>query len=494
MVDVGHPLVQVVDWVVVLALVVGALVARRHRRSAAALLVATAGTWAAASWFVAALFWHRALLVHQLLAHPGLRPRTRVAMVVVASTYVICVITPVVLSNEAATWASAVVIPAAAAWNLRHSHGLSRYHRRAALSACLLLAVALGLGSLLRLKGGSGHIGTAVLLYDVAVVLAVAVVVNSLRPPEASQVTDLVVDVGRSSSISLRDALAAALHDPGLRLGSWDSSVGAHVDHGGRRLPTVAPPGRTLLPLERDGRAHAMLMLDAEQAADPRIVTSIEAAIRVAEVNSRRQGELVALLQQLQASRRRLVTVADDERARLERDLESDVVSHLVDLSRALERLPETRHVMRAREHVTRTLHDLHVVSRGLRPDELDRGLLAALEGLAAASGVVAEVHGPDGDGGGDLPPHVELTAWYLCSEALTNTAKHAPTARVHIALSRDARTLRVVVSDDGPGGAVPVAGGGLVGLRDRVEGLGGTLSVRSTSDGTQLSATLPLT
>jgi signal transduction histidine kinase len=92
------------------------------------------------------------------------------------------------------------------------------------------------------------------------------------------------------------------------------------------------------------------------------------------------------------------------------------------------------------------------------------------------------------------LPEAVEVAAYYVVSEGLTNAAKHAHATAVHLHLEADARSLRLSVHDDGVGGADPARGSGLVGLRDRVEAVGGTMDVTSNAeDGTALVATMPL-
>jgi signal transduction histidine kinase len=140
-------------------------------------------------------------------------------------------------------------------------------------------------------------------------------------------------------------------------------------------------------------------------------------------------------------------------------------------------------------DQLERTAADLADVASGLRPADLDQGLDVALAALVEAAPVPVVLRGRLGA----LPPEVELTIWYLCAEALSNTAKHAPQARVSIRLERTTGCVRVSVEDDGPGGAVLSPGGGLIGLRDRVESLGGRLTLHLGGSGTRLVADLPL-
>jgi signal transduction histidine kinase len=204
---------------------------------------------------------------------------------------------------------------------------------------------------------------------------------------------------------------------------------------------------------------------------------------------------------ELAASRARIVTAADSERRRIERDLHDGVQQRLVALVldlRAIEaELPPDR--ADAREQLGRTadglasaLVELRELSRGIHPAILSEGGLApALKGLARRSSVPAEL---DADVSTRLPGPVEVAAYYLVSEALTNTAKHAKASIVQIgAHLRDGR-LRLSVRDDGVGGADRGSGSGLAGLTDRVEALGGTLTITSPpGGGTTLIAELPL-
>jgi signal transduction histidine kinase len=132
------------------------------------------------------------------------------------------------------------------------------------------------------------------------------------------------------------------------------------------------------------------------------------------------------------------------------------------------------------------------VLSRGIHPASLSEGgLRPALTALARRSAVPVEL---DVDVPARLPEPVEVAAFYVVSEALTNVAKHARAASAHVELRVSTDELHLSVRDDGVGGAVPRPGSGLIGLIDRVEALGGTISVTSwTGQGTALAADLPV-
>jgi PAS domain S-box-containing protein len=219
-----------------------------------------------------------------------------------------------------------------------------------------------------------------------------------------------------------------------------------------------------------------------------------------AEVH-RLNAELQARLEELAASRARIVTAGDVERRRLERNLHDGAQQRLVTLSLslrvALAQLDSDPVAARASladagEELAVALDELRELARGLHPAVLsDRGLPAAVETLADRIPVPVEITDiPDER----LPEPVEAAAYYLIAEALTNVTKYADatTARVQV-VSNDASVV-VEVSDDGVGGADPATGTGLRGLADRVEALGGSLDVVSPAGaGTSLRAEIPV-
>jgi signal transduction histidine kinase len=131
-------------------------------------------------------------------------------------------------------------------------------------------------------------------------------------------------------------------------------------------------------------------------------------------------------------------------------------------------------------------------MARGIHPAILAQGGLApALKTLARRCSVPVqlEVHAE-----ARLPERVEVAAYYLVSEALTNAAKHAHASVIHVSAETAGQILRLHIRDDGAGGADPARGSGLVGLKDRVEALGGTITIDSPAGaGTSLHAELPL-
>ena len=204
---------------------------------------------------------------------------------------------------------------------------------------------------------------------------------------------------------------------------------------------------------------------------------------------------------ELNASRRRIVATADDTRRRIERDLHDGAQQRLVSLALQLRAAqstvpPELEELGTQLDHIvaglTNALDELREYARGIHPAILaEGGLGQALRAVARRSDVPVEL---DVQTSGRLPAPVEVAAYYVVSEALTNAAKHAEASVVVVAVEELESGLRISVRDDGVGGADVAAGSGLVGLKDRVEALGGRISVESPRGaGTSIEVELPL-
>jgi PAS domain S-box-containing protein len=213
------------------------------------------------------------------------------------------------------------------------------------------------------------------------------------------------------------------------------------------------------------------------------------------------QRKLEGSRAELAASRARIVTAADQTRRRIERDLHDGVQQRLVSLALAQRRAEamvpaELRELQaqlsRVADGLAGAMEELQEISRGIHPAILAQGgLAAALKTLARRSAVpvLLEVRAET-----QLPEPVEVAAYYIVSEALTNTAKHAHASAVHVAVEARDGVLELSIRDDGCGGADPTRGSGLIGLTDRVDALGGTIEVTSPSgEGTTLLITLPI-
>ncbi len=205
---------------------------------------------------------------------------------------------------------------------------------------------------------------------------------------------------------------------------------------------------------------------------------------------------------ELIASRARVVAAADETRRRIERDLHDGAQQRLVSLALELRGVeaavspdqPELRaQLSQTATGLTEVLEDLQEISRGIHPAILSKGGVgSALKALARRSAVPVEIDFRAAD---RLPERVEVAVYYVVSEALTNAAKHANASVVHVGVEANDGSVRLSIRDDGVGGADPRRGGsGLVGLRDRIETLGGKIEIASPmGGGTTLLVTLPL-
>jgi signal transduction histidine kinase len=205
--------------------------------------------------------------------------------------------------------------------------------------------------------------------------------------------------------------------------------------------------------------------------------------------------------EQLAASRARLVSAADEERRRLERNLHDGAQQRLVSLALVLRRAQQklasdpgaTDDLLTAASaELARALEELRELARGIHPVVLtERGLEPALRSLADRATLPVEIKVV---ADGRLPERVEAAAYFLVSEALTNVAKHAHASRVAVSIAQEDGRAVVEITDDGVGGADLHRGSGLRGLADRIEALDGTLALQSRpGEGTTICATIPL-
>jgi GAF domain-containing protein len=203
----------------------------------------------------------------------------------------------------------------------------------------------------------------------------------------------------------------------------------------------------------------------------------------------------------LAASRVRIVAAADATRRQIERDLhdgtQQRLVSLMLELGKAKEAVPDhlgelERELSRIGEGLASVLEELREISSGIHPAILSKGgLEPALKSLARRSALPVEF---DLHANGRLPEQVEVAAYYAVSEALTNAFKHAKASIVHVDVQTGEATVRLVIRDDGLGGADPARGSGLFGLSDRIETLGGRLQLTSPpGSGTTLLIEIPL-
>jgi signal transduction histidine kinase len=279
-------------------------------------------------------------------------------------------------------------------------------------------------------------------------------------------------------------AVLVAAHDES---GVQPLSVGEHFSSEGRTAPIVVDGKEWGVAAVSSSRAQPF-PLDTEAR-----LTGFTRLVAMAIANAQARSDLTA-------SRARVVTAADTARRRLERDLHDGAQQRLVSLAlkaRMTElSLPADQDAIREQladivQGLSDVSEELRAISRGIHPAILSKGGLGpAFRSLAYRSAVPVEL---DIDVPGRLPEQVEVAAYYVVAEALTNAARHANAAEVKVVVKAADGRLDLMIEDDGDGGADPANGSGLIGLVDRVEAVGGHLWVNSPAGvGTSLTATIP--
>jgi signal transduction histidine kinase len=220
-------------------------------------------------------------------------------------------------------------------------------------------------------------------------------------------------------------------------------------------------------------------------------LAAMDAAIARALLGPYSTRELTERVGQLEETRARVVDAAEAERRRIERDLHDGAQQRLValamNLGRAKSRYDDdpaaTREMLdEAHSEAKQALIELRNLARGIHPAVLtDRGLDAALSGLAGRSPVPVTV---EVDVGTRPSSTVEAIAYFIVAEALTNVAKHSHASRAWVVVRRLTGELRIIITDNGVGGANAASGSGLAGLADRVSGVDGRLLVHSPAGG----------
>jgi signal transduction histidine kinase len=332
--------------------------------------------------------------------------------------------------------------------------------------------------------------------------LPLALLVGLLRARLArAGVGDLVVELEHARPEELRDALARTLGDPTLDVAFWLPESGAYGDAAGRPVELPEDGARAVTLLDHEGEPLAAIVHDPSLLDEPKLVRAAGAAARLALENAQLQADMRAQLTQVQASRVRIVSAADEERKRIERDLHDGAQQRLaalaLQLRTAQRRLdsPEADPAVEALlESAVAELQaanqELRELVRGVYPPILtEEGLAAALESLALRNPFPIELDVLEGR----FPAQVEATAYFVACEGLANVAKHAQASRASVCIARHNGLLAVEIADDGVGGAVPLERSGLSGLADRVEALGGRLRVVSPAGaGTRVLAEIP--
>jgi hypothetical protein len=298
-----------------------------------------------------------------------------------------------------------------------------------------LLAMAIAVGTWLpRVVEGSYDAVVALAAYDILIACTLLAVGLTTRVPTRSELTDLAVELG-PAPLRASALLAQARHDPTL-------------------------------------------------AADRNLEGALELAGRLEAANELVRDEVRSAIVDVDASRRRLLVASTTERARLAEELERTTAGPLRTLN---ERATEAGLVVPG---LSRALEGVEAAVTGLRPAALSQGVAAAVRDLPLVGRLGVSLDLADAR----VDPVVEETLYAVVAEGLSNVAKYAGPCRASVHFAVADGTAMVIVSDDGPGGATLGAGSGLPGLVDRVESLGGSLTISSQPDlGTVVKASVPV-
>jgi signal transduction histidine kinase len=350
---------------------------------------------------------------------------------------------------------------------------------------------------------GPWHLGSlfggGLLLLAVAAAVVTLGVVDALAGPLRALARRFLLQT-TSDGGAVREALAERIGDATLSIVYWVPDRGEYVDE--RGLPVALPEpdsGRAYTAVEHDGRRVAAIIHDAELDARPELIRAAAAGAVMALDNESLKAALRARVEELRASRARIVEASIDARRQLERDLHDGAQQQLVTLTLELRMLqgrvtgdPEVAALV---DHALSTaedaVSDLRELARGIHPAVLTRGgLPPAVEALSQRASIPIDVMI---DMEERVTPAAEAAGYFVVAEALTNIAKYSGAERASVRVRREPDAITVEIADDGIGGADPGTGSGLRGLQDRVAALDGSLEVTSRpGEGTVVFARIP--
>ncbi|HEV7642166.1 MAG TPA: histidine kinase, partial [Gaiellaceae bacterium] len=299
-------------------------------------------------------------------------------------------------------------------------------------------------------------------LFAAYAAVPLALLASMLRARLAhSSIGELAVTLrAHPAPTDLRDALARALGDPSLTVAYWLPQYKVYADLDGRpvELPDQAGDEHARTLIDIDGRHVAVLLHDPSLREEPELLDAASAVAGIELENAQLHAELRARLEELRASRARIVEAAQLERQRLERNLHDGAQQRLVALSLELGLLESrlaadpagARQLEQARRELAESLEELREVAHGIHPAVVTgHGLAVALQTLAARAPVPVRL---TVDLDERLPEGQEVAAYYLVSESLANVAKHARASSVSVDVARANGQLVVEIVDDGDG------------------------------------------
>ncbi len=329
-----------------------------------------------------------------------------------------------------------------------------------------------------------------------AVAIPLGAVGALARSHPSGAMRSVVAELGRDEPglAALRTSLCRALSDPTVRILTHDPATDQFRD---AETGEPALPTGTIL---RSGtRTIGALTHDPAVAATPDVLKAVQRMAALVLENQRLLSEVQDQLQRVRDSRRRIVEAGDAERRRIERNVHDGVQQRLIAALLHLRRgLPcggeaDLALIRQGAAELDTAIGELREIARGMNPTILTQhGLSGAVESIAERSSLVLIIE--DRLAGSPIPIDRAVSAYYVILEAVANAEKHAAATMVTVRLAQTDDALDLSVSDDGVGQARFVDGGGLIGIRDRVEACGGTLTLVSRFGvGTTIRAILPL-
>jgi signal transduction histidine kinase len=476
-----------------------AALATGRPRGAAALLL-TAGVawffgdfWASGSpglaWVGSHLDWlFLAPLVQLALAYPSGRPRTIVSTVAVGATWAAAATTWLDWNDDTTLAASLAVLTGVGVVEALRA-GRDRVRALPGLGGLLLLLLwALALPRV----GSVGDWSLQPTAFEAGIALLGVWLFAWLPRPD--DLAERAIELDESTG-TLREALAQLLRDPALEVGFAGDS-GEFVDELGRAVAS-APSGRIATELVSAEQVVGVVVHGRHVLATRDDREAVAIAVSLAAARARLRRELRLQADAVSLSTVKLIQAEDDERLRLATRLGASAGRSLREAAGLL----AEAHASAAGEEeldaaigeadvqLARTQAELAALAGGLGVPALIAGLPAALAELVDGLPLHVEAQFADVE----CTSEIAATIWFVCSEGVANVLKHAGASRLRVELVERTTDLRLLVEDDGRGGA-DATGSGLAGLRDRVAALGGKLGVEPVpTGGTQLVALLPL-
>ncbi|MDF0513547.1 histidine kinase [Agromyces sp. H3Y2-19a] len=336
------------------------------------------------------------------------------------------------------------------------------------------------------------------LIAGVAVAFTVGVLVGGFE--RTAELEELAAWLGTESGREpLRSAIARALGDPSVELVYWLPVREGFVDEQGIGVDPPDDPGRGFAVIESDGAPVGAIVYDARLVGDQQRVQAVGRVAAIAIARERLTTELRASQTALRHSRVRLVEAADRERARIAKDLHDGLQVQLVLLALEAGRIHDDAQVeavrdraLHLRQGIEEAADELRRLVHEVMPSALvERGLVLAAEDLVDRMPIPTTLRAEGLDA--PLSPTVLNVAYFVVAEGLANTVKHARAASASVSLTREGDVLAVEIADDGVGGTGVHRGRGLAGLADRIDAVGGRMSLRNVpGGGTSLRAELP--